>query len=484
MKMNTKKYLLIITFITVLLYLSTNCTRKTNPMNPNQPPNTTIANVPVDDDTLFALRTLHWDGEDSDGYVSLYKYRYVTYHVFYGDSVVKDWQTTDSTRKTIAFESTDSLNYQRFEVKSIDNDGDEDPTPAIKHFYTVRTYTPETEIVSPENNQDFFILPAVSDWWQGIEIAFNSSDKDGEVLEYGYKVDNQRDWTWISDTMVVLLPDEFAQPLSGNHTVEVISKDNTGIVDPTPAGITLQLFEPTFDKDILIIDETIEGNNTPGFTSDEEVDEFYNDLFHPDSSIDYFANGLPHKNVLGRYRLLVWHSDYNFDRHYMGAEQDYLKEYLQVGGKLVLSGWRIIKSFDLEASFPQAYEPESFLAEYLHVLEANECPSVDGAFIGAQGKNGYPDSIRVNPNIDKIRGFPYFGGLTNINIITPGAFTRNIFTFLSKEGFGDRVTFQHRACAIRYLGSSFDIILFGFPLLYIEPEDAKLIAKKVLEDLL
>lgn len=481
--MNINKYLIIISIIAGLCFL-TNCAKETNPMLPNKPPNTTMANIPVNGDTLYAYVTLHWDGEDTDGYVTHYKYRYVTYHVFEGDSVFKEWRTTDSTCQTIAFESSDSLNLQFFEVKAVDNSGGEDPTPAVKEFYTVKAYAPETTIESPENNQDFFVLPETNDWWQGIQIIFGSSDKDGEVVEYGYRVDNQGEWTWLEDTMVVLTPDEFAMPLTGNHTIEVISKDNTGIVDPAPASVTIELFEPTFDKGILIIDETEEGTRTPGFTSDEEVDSFYNELFNPDSSVDYFENGLPPKNILGRYKLLVWHSDYNHDKHYVGEEKDYIIEYLQAGGKLVLSGWRIIKSFDLEASFPQIYDSESFLAEYLHVSGANECPSVDGAFEWARGKNGYPDSIHVNLDIDAINAFPYFGGLTNINIITSGAFTRNIFTFQCKEGFSDRAIFQDRACAIRYTGSSFDIILFGFPLLYIRPDEAKLVAQKVIEDLL
>ncbi len=158
---------------------------------------------------------------------------------------------------------------------------------------------------------------------------------------------------------------------------------------------------------------------------------------------------------------------------------------MQAGGKLVLSGWRIIKSFDLGASFPQIYESESFLSEYLHVVGANESPSVDGAFAWARGRNGYPD-IHVNPDIPEINGFPYFAGLTNINIITPGAFTRVIYRFQCKETANSSIrnTFQDRPCAIRYLGSSFDIILFGFPLLYIRPEEAKLVAQKILEDLL
>ncbi len=467
------------------LYGASFCTYSTKPKEPNLLPNTTVANIPVDEDTIKAYVTLYWDGEDSDGYVTAYKYRYVTRHLTRGDSVVTDWVTTRSTSQTIAFESSDDLNFQHFEVKAIDNDGGEDPTPAVKEFYTVKAYSPETSIESPAEDQELFVLPQTSDWWQGIKVAFASSDRDGEVVAYGYRVDDAKEWTWTEDTTVVLPPDMFARPLTGTHTIEAIAKDNTGIIDPTPATVHIRLVEPTFDRDILMIDETKEGDQTPGFTTDTQVDSFYNALFHPDTSVDYFTSGLPPKKILGRYRLLIWHSDYNFDRHNIGNEKKYIIEYLQAGGKLLLSGWRIIKSFDLEASFPQIYDSESFLSEYLHVVGANESPSVDGAFAWARGRNGYPD-IHLNPNIAALKDFPYFGGLTNVNIMTPGAFTRVIYRFQCKETARQSVrsVFQDRPCAIRYLGSSFDIILFGFPLLYIQPDEAKLMANKLLQDLL
>ncbi len=474
-----------IAILLIGLFLAVGCTYSTKPKDPNKLPNTTVANIPVDGDTINAYVTLHWDGEDSDGYVTAYKYRYITYHLTKGDTVVTEWVTTNLTSKTIAFESSDELNFQHFEVKAIDNEGGEDPTPAVKEFYTVKAYSPETYIVSPQENQDLFILPQTTDWWTGIKVVFGSKDRDGKVVEYGYRVDGQGDWTWLEDTMAVLTPDEVALPLTGTHVIEVVAKDNTGIVDPTPATVQIVLFEPTFDKNILIIDETKEGDQTPGFTTDAQVDSFYNELFNPDTTIDYFTSGLPPKHILGRYKLLIWHSDYNFDRHNIGNEKDYIIEYLQAGGKLVLSGWRIIKSFDLGASFPQVYESESFLSEYLHVVGANESPAVDGAFAWARGRNGYPD-IHLNKEIRAINDFPYFGGLTNVNIITPGAFTRVIYRFQCKETTSDNIrsVFQDRPCAIRYLGSSFDIILFGFPILYINPDEAKLMANKILEDLL
>src|SRR5690606_29753141 len=105
--------------------------------------------VPVEGDTLFALVTLHWDGEDDDGFVERYEYRYITYHVDQGDSVVTEWQETDATSLTLSFESSDRLNRQVFQVRAVDNEGAVDPTPATRTFFTKQTILPEAEIVSP-----------------------------------------------------------------------------------------------------------------------------------------------------------------------------------------------------------------------------------------------------------------------------------------------------------------------------------------------
>ncbi len=95
---------LFVTMIIFLVGLFLFCERETNPVNPNQLPNTSIANIPKSDDTLFALVTLHWDGEDYDGFISAYEYCYTSYHVLLGDSFVLDWQKTTETSVTIPFE--------------------------------------------------------------------------------------------------------------------------------------------------------------------------------------------------------------------------------------------------------------------------------------------------------------------------------------------------------------------------------------------
>ena len=51
----------------------------------NKPPNTTLANIPREGATLYALVSLNWDGEDDDGYIDYYEYRYTTEYLVPSD---------------------------------------------------------------------------------------------------------------------------------------------------------------------------------------------------------------------------------------------------------------------------------------------------------------------------------------------------------------------------------------------------------------
>ncbi|HSD63521.1 MAG TPA: hypothetical protein VLB50_06965, partial [Ignavibacteriaceae bacterium] len=189
---NIIKFGLVVFFVIIW----SSCQKPTEP-NPNDLPNTTLANIPRDGDTLFALQTLYWDGEDNDGYVKGYQYRYITHRLMIGDSIVQDWKYTDQTSLTVAFLSDDDLNEQEFEVRAIDNTGAVDPTPAVKIFFSKRTYFPVTTIAKPSNNEKYFAQDQTSDWWQGIELSYSARDPDeeGGIVEYAWSVDNGS-WHW------------------------------------------------------------------------------------------------------------------------------------------------------------------------------------------------------------------------------------------------------------------------------------------------
>ena len=474
----------VIGFLCILLWIFCySCDRKTSPSNPNFLPNTTLANIPVENDTLFALVTLHWDGEDNDGYIARYQYRYLTHHLVAGDSVAQEWQETKETSLTIAFESSDVLNYQKFQIRAVDNDGEIDPTPAEKRFYTKQTHVPKTEILYPESNQIFFAIDQTTDWWQGIKLTFTAKDEDGEVVEYAWAIDDG-DWNWLKDTTLFISPANF-NPLEGKHEIKVTARDNTNLIDPVGDSVVVNLIKPTFDKRILIIDETIESKFPFGVTAnDDSVDRFYQDIFRPDDQWDYTKKGMPGKDVLGKYRLLIWHADNAFtsdrDPHKLPEHIDDIMDYLNVGGDFIMSGWRILKSFAPTDKFPKSFSPGTFIHDYLHIVTANETPLVPSDFTGAVSFSGF-SPIRVDTT--KLgEAFPYIGKLSQINIISDRAgFTSNIYIYdNAPDGLVDP---RGMACGLRYYGTSFDAVVFGFPIYFIQKNNARTLASEILRSL-
>lgn len=459
------------------------CERATSPQNLNLPPNTTIANIPRGGDTLFALATLHWDGEDEDGYIAGYQYRYVTFHLFMGDSAVEDWKGTTETSLTIAFNSTDILNYQKFQVRAVDDIGDVDPTPAEKYFYTTQTIFPVTEIISPDNNGEYFAIEQTTDWWEGIELTFTARDEDGEVVEYAWAVDGS-DWTWIPDTALFITPDKFSPPLEGNHIIRVTSRDNTNLIDPVGDSVTVSLVKPSFTRKVLIIDETSESDFIFGVqASDVDVDTLYEKIFGATDSWDYKENGgIPPRAILGQYQLIVWHADHLpiTEPHALPQHTDILKDYLNVGGKLIMSGWRILKSFAWDLNFPLNFPDGSFVQDYLHIVSADETPLV-GDFTGAIGVGEFSD-IAVD-SAKLAEAFPYFGKLGQVNIIPDRAgFTEIIYSYKNADD-SPLVQYRGRACGLRYFGTSFDAVVLGFPIFFIKREDAEILADEILRSL-
>ena len=508
--------LLISLLIIFLCGYITNCERPTSPTRDNSPPNTTLANIPVENDILFALLTLHWDGEDADGFIAGYQYRYITYHLYpydsggqcpedsvikvmeivdkdtlfsdwcIKDSVVQEWTDTDQSSLTIAFESSDSLNYQIFQVRAVDNFGDTDPTPAEKVFFTFKTIPPETEILTPGINKDFFAIDQITDWWQGIQLVFTARDEDGEVVEYAWRVDNG-EWNWTSDTTIFITPNYF-NPLEGQHTIGVTSRDNTNILDMTEDTVSVNLFKPVFDKRILIVDETQENNFPPPMDfSDADVDNFYSEIFEPDSVWDFNINGMPPKDILGQYQLIIWHADSYFTNesnvHQLPQHIDEITDYLNVGGDLIMVGWRILKSFAVDEAFPKTFSEGSFIHDYLHIEQADESAPIPD-FTSAEGYGQFSnirvDSIKLSESF--ITSNPIIG-LLYVNVIPQyGGFTDVIYRYKNDDVIGIP-TFRGYPCGLRYYGTSFNTIVLGFPMFFINEEDAYNMGAEMLQSL-
>ncbi|MBM4160362.1 MAG: hypothetical protein FJ217_04590 [Ignavibacteria bacterium] len=475
----------------VLLWLS--CERPTSPPHPNSPPDTRLANIPKDTDTVFALVTLNWSGGDDDGFIARYQYRCFTYHLVPGtnnnwalfDST--SWTDTTASSVTIAFNSTEPLNRQRFLVRAIDNDGDADPSPAEKILYTTRTAPPITRIATPIQNAVVLVVDHVTDWWSGVPLVFSAVDptKGGKVVDYAWSADGGP-WNWLTDTSLYIPPNKFKPPLDGMHTIKVTSRNNTNLVDPIGDSVSVRLMIPPFDKKVLIIDETDEFNN-PFITfgiQDSTVDQFYADVFPGSVSWDFKKNGMPPREVLGQYKILVWHADdvpavvphKISDPRNIAVFTDYLK----VGGKFLMSGWRILKSFAYYSNFPFTFPRGTFVYDYLHIYTVDET-QIMGDCLGGVGKPGSFSDFSVDSA--RLAFFPYDGKLAQVNLITKMAgFTEILYSYKNADN-SPFVTYRGRPIALRYYGTVFDAVVLGFPMYFIRKDDAKVMAREILQSL-
>jgi hypothetical protein len=482
-----------IVVISVLMLAGLSCDRATAPPDPNGAPRTRLANVPKDFDTVFALVTLNWSAGDNDGFIARYQYRYFTYHLAAGSTI--DWVLFDSTAWTdttgtgavIAFNSTEALNKQRFLVRALDNDGNADLQPAEKIIYTLRTAPPVTQILAPGRNATVLVSSQITDWWPGVLLTYKATDptKLGKIVGFGWSADGGA-VTWTTDTSVYVTPDKFTQPLNGQHKLRVISRNNTNLTDPVGDSVIVNMVIPSFDKSVLIIDETDEFNNpfiTFGIT-DSVTDAFYADVFPGSVSWDFKKNGMPPREVLAQYKLLVWHADdIPASRPHKisdPANIEIFTDYLKVGGKFLMSGWRILKSFAYYNNFPFSFTAGNFVYDYLHIRVVSET-DILGDMSGGKGKTGSFSSFSVDSS--RLAFFPYNGRLSQVNLITSMAGFTDILYSYENDPSSPNVSYRGRAIALRYYGTVYDAAVFGFPMYFIKKDDARVMAQEILKSL-
>jgi hypothetical protein len=486
--------LLLILCLSVSVFWSA-CERPTAPPNANKNPHTKIANVPTEGDTIFPLATLNWTGGDNDGFVSRYQYRIFTQHLATGSTTAwepfdsTNWLDTTATSVTIAFNSNQNLNKQIFFVRAIDNEGSVDPLPASKVLYTTKASPPATTIFAPVKNSSVFVLDNVTDWWTGISVQFKAVDRtvNGKVVEYAWSVDGGP-LHWLTDTSVVVTPDHFKQPLIGMHYIKVISRNNTNLLDPTGDSSAIKLLNPTFEKNVLIIDETDEFNVpfVGNGIRDDSVDNYYSRVFPGSDSWDYKLHGntMPPRDTLAHYKLIVWHAD---DRptslpHKISEAKNIaiFSDYLKVGGKFLMSGWGILKSFAYKENFPFTFMPGTFVNDFLHIKTVSETALV-GDCIGGAGVSSKFSGFRVDSL--KLQSFPYNGMLTQVNLITvPASFTEGLYSY-ENQPTSSYPLYRGRYIGLRYYGTVYDAAVLGFPLYFIREADAKTMAKEILQSL-
>ncbi len=265
------------------------------------------------------------------------------------------------------------------------------------------------------------------------------------------------------------------EPLNAHSYVDANAKNGAtyqyAIAAVDPGGWVSELSLPlsatpvpfSFAENFLVVDETRDGNGANINPSDAMVDDFYAAALSPIqfTEWDVASQGLPPLDVLGQYRLVIWHAD-DFSQNLLIDHLNTLGGYLFGGGKVILSGWKTSSVLS-----------DHFLNRFGGNIDLiyDNSPSL----ISAQSAQ-YPE-LTVDP--DKLVS-PWNGMLPYIYTFNGAAdpiYTANMNP--SAAGNGACAALRRSDPAS---GSVF--IFFGFPLYFMQPAGVRAFLQSVIPELI
>ncbi len=243
----------------------------------------------------------------------------------------------------------------------------------------------------------------------------------------------------------------------------------------------------TFDGGILIVDGTRDGQlGVPYQWPDSTVDDFYEDLlaqypvsarFDIPDSLGVSAFPLD-QAVLAAYSTVVWHQDDRQSQN-MVPYLDDIGSYLSQGGNVFLSGWNLVNHLSDTSSFEVVFPPGTVPHDYLKLNSGESLTATESDFEGAGSEvAGYPDLM-----VDSTKS-PLFGNdLFSMDLIyeplVDEPVTEPIYTYRSSEA---DTALQGKIVGIRYLGEDYRVVIFDFPLFYMERTTALQAMEHVMSD--
>jgi len=229
----------------------------------------------------------------------------------------------------------------------------------------------------------------------------------------------------------------------------------------------------TLDQGILLVDET--NNWTSGsWPRDAQQDTFYNYIMAGYHFEQYEYGAVAQKPVLadfGPYSTVAWFADDYAAMLASGAMND-MRNYLDNGGKVWFAGWKPSGDVRNSPTYPADFGSGSILHDNFLISHA-ELSGASDSFKTATGIKGYPSII-----VDSLKYPVTFYGKTMryIEALTPTGTGDTIYVMDMKN---DGSPYEGRACAVRDSGKT---VFFGFPLYFMDKEQVKQAAQKIMEE--
>lgn len=274
------------------------------------------------------------------------------------------------------------------------------------------------------------------------------------------KLTSETQWTLLYNIPIAGLSYMDTSVSNGTTYMYRITAVDIGGYESLPSNVmTTTPLDFPLDWGFLVVDETRDGTGSLLSPTDAMVDDFYSTALTPlnYTNWDYASLGAPSLATLSHYPLILWHSD-DFSQIQIGNCLDVLSSYIAGGGKLVISGWKV------PSVLTQVFL-NSNLAGIDLIYDNN------AVLIGTQSglyPPLYADSTKLAPTWNGMLPYLYtFLG-------APISFCTAV-TATGANGSG-------LAAAAKIEGTG-TLVLFGFPLYYMQPEGVRSMLQQLLPEL-
>lgn len=248
--------------LAALLAILAGCASENDITVPNLAPETYVSLADSVRNPTVYIQVINWWGDDSDGEVVGYEYRWTSNPEQPGCGLPADWTLTEETSVTFNLPVTDSIGSHTLEVRAVDDQGQVDETPATLTL-------PVTNHPPVVNIYDYRALPDTT--FPTLRIKWVGKDPEGDETISRYKLwldGNEQNARYFSpeDTTAALLPEDF-ESRYGTRTLSLVAIDS-GCDTSAVVNHTWYVKETT--GDLLLVDDI-----TSEHAGNAVSDEFY-----------------------------------------------------------------------------------------------------------------------------------------------------------------------------------------------------------------
>ncbi|MEE9448640.1 MAG: M20/M25/M40 family metallo-hydrolase [Ignavibacteriaceae bacterium] len=243
---------------------------------------------------------------------------------------------------------------------------------------------------------------------------------------------------------------------------------------------TLRSRVVSLDQGVLIVDETADGDGSPMNPTDEQVDDFYNELLSNFNSEEYdlIEEGSIGLADLGAYSSVIWHGN---DTENMSAPFDYkqsIKEYLDLDGNFLYTGYRPSKAFEQVLGLQGSFGPGDFIYDYLKIDETRS--TIFALFNGAIGiETGYSNLFVDSAKTLASNQFH----LKTIENIEPSSAGTAIFKYGTMfDSTTTQGSLKGKPVGVEYIGTDYKAVTLSFPMYYMNLSGAKELTEYIMAD--